>query len=543
MINAVSNSTVPHLVGDHGRVVRRRQLRHERPRLRPALPLHLAVSAKSAVMGPAQLAGVLSIVARRPPRPRARSTTRRATPGMRDYRRGSTVEEQSPAVLPVRDALRRRRHRPARHPHRAGHLPVRHRERARSRAPTASASSGCDATTMITTTARRQPRRDRPPGLRDLPRASASRRSPCTPTPTPALPFVGEADARRTAARATRPPTPTCAPTWSSRPRGGPAPTRSTPATASCPRTPTSPAPSIDAGLTWVGPPPESIEAMGSKVAAKELDGEGRRAGARQRRPADGRPRPTFPLLVKASAGGGGRGMRVVRTPRPAARPRSTAAAPRPSRPSATARSSSSPTSSAGPPRRGAGRRPTAGTASSRSATRDCSVQRRHQKVVEEAPAPGLPAGSRGGDVRGGPSGWPAASTTAAPGPSSSSTTRPTERFFFLEMNTRLQVEHPVTELRARRSTWSSCSCRGGRGRGSSTARERRAGGPRDRGAALRRGPGGRLPAAERRLAHLRPARRRRRVRPADRVRRPGRRGLRVRRRGRRPTTTRCWPR
>ena len=54
---------------------------------------------------------------------------------------------------------------------------------------------------------------------------------------------------------------------------GGPAPTRSTRATASCPRTPTSPARSIGAGLTWVGPTPESIDAMGSKIEAKELMG------------------------------------------------------------------------------------------------------------------------------------------------------------------------------------------------------------------------------------------------------------------------------
>ena len=69
-------------------------------------------------------------------------------------------------------------------------------------------------------------------------------------------------------------------------------------------------------------------------------------------------------------------------------------------------------------------------------------------------------------------------------------------------MNTRLQVEHPVTELRARASTWSSCSSRSAEGPARRLVRRPRPAPqrPRDRGAALRRGPGRRLPAAERRL-------------------------------------------
>ena len=148
MINAISNSTVPHLsvimgasygAGNYGMNGRAYD-----PRFLFTWP-----SAKSAVMGPAQLAGVLSIVARAAAEAQGHGrTTRRPTPACKEFIEAS-VEEQTPALLPLRDGLRRRRHRPARDPHRARHLPVRDRQQGRTAAPTASASSGCDAGPMI----------------------------------------------------------------------------------------------------------------------------------------------------------------------------------------------------------------------------------------------------------------------------------------------------------------------------------------------------------------------------------------------------------
>ena len=169
-----------------------------------------------------------------------------------------------------------------------------------------------------------------------------------------------------------------------------PAPTRSTPATASCPRTPTSPQAVIDAGLTWVGPPPEAIAAMGSKVEAKKLMAA---AGVPVLPELDRRPTSTeadLPVLVKASAGGGGRGMRVVRDARRARRAPSTPAAARGGR-----------RRSATHGLLRAVRRARAGTSRCRSSPtrtarswslgeRECSIQRRHQKVVEEAPSPAV---------------------------------------------------------------------------------------------------------------------------------------------------------
>ena len=127
MINAVSNSKVPHLsvimgasygAGNYGMNGRAYD-----PRFLFTWP-----SAKSAVMGPAQLAGVLSIVARGGggvPRTGVRRRGGRRHAGLhRAERRGA-----EPPVLPVRDVVRRRRDRPAGHPHDPGDLPVGHRER------------------------------------------------------------------------------------------------------------------------------------------------------------------------------------------------------------------------------------------------------------------------------------------------------------------------------------------------------------------------------------------------------------------------------
>ena len=153
-----------------------------------------------------------------------------------------------------------------------------------------------------------------------------------------------------------------------------------------------------------------------------------------------------FPLLVKAAAGGGGRGMRRVDASRgPAGGARSTGRARR--RP-AFGDGSRLPRARdrAGAAHRGpaAGRRRPAG--SSRSGERDCSIQRRHQKLVEEAPAPGLTAERAARPPRAGRPRRrrrPASRTPRRP----SSCGRRTAQFYFLEVNTRLQVEHGVTEL------------------------------------------------------------------------------------------------
>jgi acyl-CoA carboxylase subunit alpha len=196
----------------------------------------------------------------------------------------------------------------------------------------------------------------------------------------------------------------------------------------------------IEAGLTWVGPSPESIEAMGSKVRAKELM---RKAGLPVLEAPDVPTETDLPLLVKASAGGGGRGMRVVRTL--ADLPGEMEAA------GAEAASAFGDGTVFVEPYVERGRHVEVQVVGHAAGIlvlgeRDCSIQRRHQKVVEESPAPHLPDATRA-------SLHEAARTAAASIDYRGAGTveflydATVDRFFFLEMNTRLQVEHPVTEL------------------------------------------------------------------------------------------------
>ena len=204
------------------------------------------------------------------------------------------------------------------------------------------------------------------------------------------------------------------------------------------------------AGLVFIGPPPTAIEAMGNKARAKalmetvgipcvpgyhgadqsddHLSAEARRIG--------------FPLMVKAAAGGGGRGMRLVNAPEDLA--------------NALTRARSEAVSAFG-----------SGELILEKAVadarhieiqvfadqhgdvihlgeRDCSIQRRHQKVIEEAPSPAVSTELRA------KMGEAAIAAARAIGYVGAGTVEflldRSGKFYFLEMNTRLQVEHPVTE-------------------------------------------------------------------------------------------------
>ncbi|HEY7522689.1 MAG TPA: biotin carboxylase N-terminal domain-containing protein [Candidatus Limnocylindrales bacterium] len=206
----------------------------------------------------------------------------------------------------------------------------------------------------------------------------------------------------------------------------------------------------VDAGIRWVGPPPTAIEAMGDKAAARRLatrlgvavapgyDGEDQSDDALMT--AAQRIEP--PLLVKPAAGGGGKGMRVVRDL--ATFPDAIGAARREA------------TAAFGDDRlilerliegprhveiqvlfdtQGRG---------VHLGERDCSIQRRHQKVLEESPSPGVGAALR---ERLGRDALALASHVGYVGAGTCEfLVDDRGRHSFLEMNTRLQVEHPVTE-------------------------------------------------------------------------------------------------
>ena len=413
MINAVSNSTVPHLsvimgasygAGNYGMNGRAYD-----PRFLFTWP-----SAKSAVMGPAQLAGVLSIVARAAAEAKGKEYDEEADDGMREFVEASVEEQSLPfflsgmlyddGVIDPRDTrtvlgicLSVIDNAPFAGTERFGVFrPCINRLLVANRGEIASPG------VPHLPPARHRDRR----GALRRGRGAAVRRA----RPTVAVALPGNAPAE-TYLRA-RP-----------RDRGR---ARSTGADAVHPgygflsENADFARAVLDAGLTWVGPTPESIEEMGSKVEAKKLMGA---AGV----PVLGSlsvetaTEADLPLLVKASAGGGGRGMRDrALARRPAGRGREGicrggVGVRRRHRLRRAVRRER-------PPRRGAGRRPRGRRAGARRAG-----------LLDPAPAP---EGGRGvaGPAPAGrdprprctrpPARRPARSTTAAPAPSSSSTTR-----------------------------------------------------------------------------------------------------------------------
>ena len=196
-----------------------------------------------------------------------------------------------------------------------------------------------------------------------------------------------------------------------------------------------------DAGLLWVGPPPSAMRAMGSKTRAKELM---RDADVPLLAPLD----PTkvadadFPVLVKAAAGGGGRGMRVVRE-RAALAGEFRAASQEAAAAFGDGEVFVEPYVERGRHVEVQVLADTHGTVWALG-TRDCSVQRRHQKVIEEAPAPDLADELRETLHEAAIRAARAVDYTGAG--TVEFLLAPDGRPFFLEMNTRLQVEHPVTE-------------------------------------------------------------------------------------------------
>jgi propionyl-CoA carboxylase alpha chain len=197
------------------------------------------------------------------------------------------------------------------------------------------------------------------------------------------------------------------------------------------------------AGLTWIGPSPDAIAAMGNKVESKRLMAAAGLPVLTMLDPAAVRE-ADLPVLIKAASGGGGRGMRIVQM--------------LPDLPGALAAAASEAAAAFGDPavfcepyvERGhhievqvladsAGTVWTVGE-------RECSIQRRHQKIIEEAPSPLVERtpGMREQLLQA------AALAVSAIGYLNAGTVEfladQAGRFWFLEMNTRLQVEHPVTE-------------------------------------------------------------------------------------------------
>jgi acetyl-CoA carboxylase biotin carboxylase subunit len=206
----------------------------------------------------------------------------------------------------------------------------------------------------------------------------------------------------------------------------------------------------LDAGLTWIGPPPEAIRLMGDKVAARQMMAAagvpivpGTQMNLSDNELTVVAERIGYPLLVKAAAGGGGRGMRGVYQRQDL---------------HASIRAARNEARTVFGDDRvyleklvdGARHIEVQVLADNHGnlihlGERECSIQRRHQKLIEEAPSPAIDDHLRAqmGEV--------AVKATSAAGYVSAGTVEflldRDHTFYFLEMNTRLQVEHPVTEM------------------------------------------------------------------------------------------------
>ena len=197
----------------------------------------------------------------------------------------------------------------------------------------------------------------------------------------------------------------------------------------------------LDAGLVWIGPPPSAIAAMGSKIEAKRLM---RTFGVpvAPDNTVESLDEVGLPALVKASAGGGGRGMRIVRSAEELADAITSA-----EREALAAFGDGTVFVERYLERaRHVEIQVLADTHGNVIALheRDCTLQRRHQKVLEEAPSPAVDAELR---ERMEAAAIAAAIAVGYVGAGTVEFLLDADRnFWFLEMNTRLQVEHPVTE-------------------------------------------------------------------------------------------------
>jgi len=204
----------------------------------------------------------------------------------------------------------------------------------------------------------------------------------------------------------------------------------------------------VQAGLVWIGPPPEAIDAMADKAAARRLAAEhgiptvpGFHDSQDDAALAEAADRIGYPVLIKALAGGGGRGMRRVDSAVDFA---SALAAARREATSAFGRGDVLLERYVSSPRHIEVQiLADAHGNCVHLFERECSIQRRHQKLVEEAPSPGVDAALR---ERLGRAAVGVAQAAGYVGAGTVEFLVEGDAFWFLEMNTRLQVEHPVTE-------------------------------------------------------------------------------------------------